>query len=397
MHSNDPAPASLRRTDSSRRVVALRERLLRAGVSMAYLAPDQVNDPERFDDHVDAAVRTFQQSRGLMVDGVAGPETERALAEAQYKLGDRVLARPAAGAEPLRGDDVTELQRQLSYLGFYYGHIDGEFGERTHLAVRELQLNLGLEMTGVCDAVLIDAMARVNRTISSSQAFSLRDYERLNQTTAALAGRVICLAAGTGTTRAAGRPDQAGGGPLTEQLVATDVLRRIRTILGSLGAEVKVVEVPEGTPSGTRVRLIQESQASLCVSLHCDWLEQTAASGASAFYWGRTETGEINSPIGHRAAELILKEITARTGLPSLGVHGRRWDVLRLATMPSVHLELGYLSSAHDAQLLADPIIRQIIADAVVIAIQRLYLLEEDDEPTGTLALEDVLRFNPER
>ncbi|MCG2623649.1 peptidoglycan-binding protein [Arthrobacter sp. I2-34] len=397
MHTDDTAGGSLHRSDYGRRVVALRERLLRAGVTMAYLAPDQVNDPERFDDHVDAAVRTFQQSRGLMVDGAVGPETERALAEAQYTLGDRVLSQPAEGSEPLRGDDVTELQRQLSYLGFYYGHIDGDFGQRTHLAVRELQLNLGLEVTGVCDAALIDAMARVSRSISSSQAFSLRDYERLSQATSALAGRTICLAAGGGTGRAATVPDQAGGGALTERLVAADVMRRIQTILGGLGADVKIIESAEETPPGDRIRLIRESSASLCVSIHCDWLEQPAASGVTAFYWGRPETGEIRSPIGHRAAELILKEITARTGAPNLGVHGRGWDVLRLTNIPSVHLDLGYLSNAADAQLLADPIIRQIMADAVVIAIQRLYLLEEEDEPTGTLALEDVLRFNPER
>jgi len=394
--TNDPAEASLRRADSSRRVVALRQSLLRAGVTMAYLAPDQVNDPERFDDHVDAAVRTFQQSRGLMVDGIVGPETGRALTEAQYTLGDRVLSLAAGDAEPQRGDDVTELQRQLSYLGFYYGHIDCEFGQRTHLAVRELQLNLGLEKTGICDAALIGAMTRVSRTVSSSQAFSLRDYERLNQATSALAGRVICLSAGTGTSRVAAVADQAGGGPLTEQLVASDVTRRIHAILGGLGADVKVVEASGGTPD-SRIRQIKDSSASLSVSIHCDWLDQPAASGVSAFYWGRAETGEIRSPIGHRAAELILKEITARTGAPSLGVHARSWDVLRLTNIPSVHLDLGYLSNTGDAQLLADPIMRQILADSVVIAIQRLYLLEEEDEPTGTLALEDVLRFNPER
>jgi N-acetylmuramoyl-L-alanine amidase len=165
---NDAADQSLRRSDTSRRVVALRERLLRAGISMAYLAPDQVNDPTVFDDHVDAAVRTFQQNRGLMVDGVAGPETLRALGEAQYNLGDRPMFWQH-GIDHTRGDDVSELQRQLSYLGFYYGHIDGEFGERTHLAVRELQQNLGLEPTGVADAPLIGAMARVNRSISLAQ------------------------------------------------------------------------------------------------------------------------------------------------------------------------------------------------------------------------------------
>ncbi|MFD1213976.1 N-acetylmuramoyl-L-alanine amidase, partial [Arthrobacter sp. GCM10027362] len=197
--------------------------------------------------------------------------------------------------------------------------------------------------------------------------------------------------------RAAAQPDQAGGGPLTERLVAADVARRIQAILGDLGADVKMVETAEDAPSSERARLIKDSAASLCIALHCDWLDQPAASGISAFYWGRAETGEIRSPIGHRAAELILKEITARTGAPSLGVHGRSWDVLRLVNMPSVHLDLGYLSNAHDAQLLADPIMRQILADSVVIAIQRLYLLEEDDEPTGTLAMEDVLRFNPGR
>ncbi|NKX52486.1 N-acetylmuramoyl-L-alanine amidase, partial [Arthrobacter deserti] len=287
MHTNDPAQGSLRRADSGRRVVALRERLLRAGVSMAYLAPDQVNDPERFDDHVDAAVRTFQQARGLMVDGIVGPETGRALSEAQYTLGNRVLAKAAEGSEPQRGDDVAELQRQLSYLGFYYGHIDGEFGQRTHLAVRELQLNLGLETTGVCDAAQTGAMARVSRTISSSHAFSLRDYERLNQATSALAGRTICLAAGTDARRAADVPDQAGGGPLTERLVATDVVRRVQAIHGGRGADVKVVETAEDAPSGDRVQLIRDSSASLCVAVHCDWLDQPAASGVSAFYWGR--------------------------------------------------------------------------------------------------------------
>jgi N-acetylmuramoyl-L-alanine amidase len=173
------------------------------------------------------------------------------------------------------------------------------------------------------------------------------------------------------------------------------VTRRVQSILGGLGADVKVVAAG-GTPDG-RIRQIKDSSASLSVAIHCDWLDQPAASGVSAFYWGRAETGEIRSPIGHRAAELILKEITARTGAPSLGVHARSWDVLRLTNIPSVHLDLGYLSNAGDAALLADPIMRQILADSVVIAIQRLYLLEEEDEPTGTLALEDVLRFNPER
>ena len=393
---NDAADQSLRRSDTSRRVVALRERLLRAGISMAYLAPDQVNDPTVFDDHVDAAVRTFQQNRGLMVDGVAGPETLRALGEAQYNLGDRPMFWQH-GIDHTRGDDVSELQRQLSYLGFYYGHIDGEFGERTHLAVRELQQNLGLEPTGVADAPLIGAMARVNRSISPSHAFSLRDYERLNQASAALKGRVVCLTAGHGTSFQSPVTDKASGRPLTEKLVAPDVMRRVESILSGLGAEVTVVAAEDEKVVDNRVQLIRKVSPSLSISINCDSLDQPLANGVSAFYWGKPETGEIRSPIGHRAAELVLKEVLARTTATDLGIHGRSWDILRLTSIPSIQLDIGYLSNPDEAGRLADPVFRQILADAIVIAIQRLYLLEEDDEPTGTLALDDVRRFNPER
>ncbi|WP_336714667.1 N-acetylmuramoyl-L-alanine amidase [Arthrobacter sp. USHLN218] len=394
MMESDAADRSLRRSDNSPRVVALRERLLRAGVSMAYLAPDQVNDAAIFDDHVDAAVRTFQQARGLMVDGIAGPETLRALSEAQFNLGDRQLAW-FPGADVVRGDDVAELQRQLSYLGFYYGHIDGEFGERCYFAVRELQMNLGLEVTGVCDAPLIGAMARVSRTISPSQAFSLRDYEHLHQSSAALKGRVVCLGVGQGSATAEHAIDRASGRALSQWSVASDITHRIESILSALGADVTVIGDTSEMPHAKRMQRIKESNASLSVTINCDWLDQPAANGVSAFYWGRPETGEIRSPIGHRAAELVLKEVLARTSMTDLGIHGRTWDVLRMTSVPSIELDLGYLSSPIDSERLADPVFRQVLADAVVIAIQRLYLLEDEDEPTGTLAVDDVLRFNP--
>ena len=46
----------------------------------------------RFDLEVDAAVRHFQQQRGLTADGIVGPETYRHLNEARWRLGDRVLS-----------------------------------------------------------------------------------------------------------------------------------------------------------------------------------------------------------------------------------------------------------------------------------------------------------------
>ena len=376
---------SLRRLDAGRRVVTLREALLRAGVTMSYLAPDSVNDPSIFDDHVDAAVRAFQQSRGLIVDGVAGPDTQRALQEAQFRFGDRTLSYVQDGE--LRGDDVAELQRHLSHLGFYYGHIDGSFGMRTRYAVAELQQNLGLPGSGVCDGDTMTAMSRVNRAISPSQAFALRDYERLDRSTAALRGRLISVNIGRSRTVSPHVSERLSGDPLTELLITTDIAGRVERILREFGARL----VPQAADQSTGTRT---ASPSLNLDIHCDWLDQQAASGIAAYYWGLPGTGEARSPIGHRAAVLLMKELTARTDMDNLGVHARTWDTLKVG-VPSVGLDLGYLSNAHDAERLADPVFRQTVADSIVIGIQRLYLLEEEDQPTGTLALDDVLKFNP--
>ncbi|GAA3292444.1 peptidoglycan-binding protein [Arthrobacter citreus] len=386
MHS---AGDTLRRMDAGRHVVALREALLRAGISMSYLAPDSVNDPTLFDDHVDAAVRSFQQSRGLIVDGVAGPDTMRALADAQFQFGDRTLAF-VEGEAPAHGDDVAELQRHLSHLGFYYGHIDGEFSVRTRYAVAELQQNLGIPGTGVCDEATMRAMSRVNRAITPSQAFALRDYERLDRSTTALRGRLIALGTGRSELASPHAVERLTSEPLTEALVAADIGRRVERILGEFGARVVT-----RSSAFNGMETDGERVPSLNLDLHCDWLNQEAASGIAAFYWGLPGTGEARSPIGHRAAILLMKELAARTGMDSLGVHGRTWDTLKLPGIPSVGLDLGYLSNRGDAERLADPVFRQTVADAIVIGIQRLYLLEEEDQPTGTLALDDVIRFNP--
>ena len=88
-----------------------------------------------------AAVEAFQHRRGLRVDGVCGAQTWWALVEAGFRLGDRFLYH----RQPMmRGDDVAELQRRLSALGFDTGRVDGIFGDLTSRALAEFQRNLGL-------------------------------------------------------------------------------------------------------------------------------------------------------------------------------------------------------------------------------------------------------------
>ena len=65
------------------------------------------------------------------------------------------LLQPAPQYSPLRrgsrGDAVAAIQQPLYDLGYYNYYIDGIFGWRTELAVKLLQADMGLKVTGVAD------------------------------------------------------------------------------------------------------------------------------------------------------------------------------------------------------------------------------------------------------
>ena len=64
--------------------------------------------------------------------------------------------------------------------------------------------------------------------------------------------------------------------------------------------------------------------------------------------------------------------------------------MLRLTRMPAVRLELGHLSSARDAARLADPGFRDTVAEAVLVAVQRLYLPPSSTRRPGMMRLPDL-------
>jgi N-acetylmuramoyl-L-alanine amidase len=104
------------------------------------------NPSDIFDENLTQGIKAFQQERGLTATGVINEITARALEEARFKLGDRVLSfNPAA---LMRGDDVSNLQQRLIQLGFNCGKIDGVFGSKTEVAVKEFQKSVGVFVDG---------------------------------------------------------------------------------------------------------------------------------------------------------------------------------------------------------------------------------------------------------
>jgi N-acetylmuramoyl-L-alanine amidase len=63
-----------------------------------------------------------------------------------------------------------------------------------------------------------------------------------------------------------------------------------------------------------------------------------------------------------------------------------------MTRMPAVRIELGYLTNPEDRRKLLDPAFRDVVAEGVLVAVKRLYLLGENDQPTGTFTFADLLR-----
>ncbi len=99
-------------------------------------------------------VLALQRRKGLVPDGVVGPQTLAALGGETSVLGSRVLVRGASGL------DVAALQFSLAWHGFPSGGFDGVLGGHTEAAVRRFQRWARLAPDGVAGQATIAALAQ---------------------------------------------------------------------------------------------------------------------------------------------------------------------------------------------------------------------------------------------
>ena len=375
--SEKPASPVFRRGDRGPAVTEIRQRLTLIGLGEADPA-----DPEVFDEAMDRAVRAFQQQRGLSVDGAVGSATYRVLDEARWRLGDRLLNFQAGNL--LAGDDVVALQQRLLDLGFKVGRVDGRFGYQTELAVREFQRNVGVPPDGTCGPATLKALSRLAPMVRGGRPNAMRVEERLRRAGPQLTGKVVVI-----DPCVARIPDDA----LREQAeeIISDLAKRVEGRLVATGVQAYLTH-QVGADESTeveRAEFANRTEAHLCISLQVDASDNGGAAGVSTYFFGLESHGAWSSA-GERFAGLVQREIVARTDLLDLRSHAKNWELLRRTRMPAVRIDVGYLTNAGDAARLGDPAFRDVIAEAVVVAVQRMYLNPETDTRTGLLRLDEL-------
>lgn len=362
---------------------------LLAGVGLL----DAADLPDSYDSRVENAVRAFQQQRGLHVDGIVGAATFRRLDEARWKLGDRILTHLPGSL--LAGDDVFALQRRLLELGFKVGRVDGYFGPETAEGLREFQRNVGIPPDGTCGPVTLRALAQLAPMVSGGAPNAMRAQERIRDDGPHLGGKIVVIDPSPGRHLPAEYADRAAeivhdlAARIEGRLVATGVQA---FLTASRAGRHRAAAPTSGDPHAEeleRAAFANRAGANLSLSLAVDASANPDACGVATYFFG-SEEHDVRSSTGERFASLVQREIVARTDLVDLRCHPKAWEFLRRTRMPAVQLDAGYLSNPGDARRLSDAGFRDVLAEAVVVAVQRFYLSPETDAHTGVLRLSEL-------
>lgn len=196
-----------------------------------------------------SAVVEFQKAKGLDADGIVGPDTWRSLYEAGYRFGDRLLflRRPM-----IRGEDVAEAQSRLSALGFDTGKVDGIFGPDTERAVLEFQHNRALAEDGKVGPAVVTEIQLVTRGEMKKGRDAIREREWLHRLPRSVAGARVYLDAGCrselesrtaweAASAAALHLQELGGLPIMSRSLETRLPERVRARRANrLGADLIV-------------------------------------------------------------------------------------------------------------------------------------------------------------
>ncbi|QDZ96664.1 N-acetylmuramoyl-L-alanine amidase CwlD [Bacillus altitudinis] len=199
-----------------------------------------------------------------------------------------------------------------------------------------------------------------------------------------LSGKIIYLDPGHG-----GPDGGAVGGELLEKEIALDVSMKIRDYLQEQGALVLMTREDDSDLSSkdtkgyarkkaedlrNRVKVINESEADLYLSIHLNAIPSNKWSGAQTFFYGKYEENE-------KAAKFIQDEL--RNNLENTDRKAKRINGIYLmqnVTKPGALVEIGFLSNPKEAGQLATPKYQDQIAASIYKGILR-YLTEQKEPP----------------
>jgi cellulose biosynthesis protein BcsQ len=186
-------------------------------------------------------------------------------------------------------------------------------------------------------------------------------------------------------------PPSLGLLTINSMVAANEILLPIQCEYYALEGVETFITHPRGgdISPDSAAQMANQVDGDLMITMECDVYPNDLANGVATFFF-RNSHGKV-SAVGKLLAQFVQREVVARTGLTDCRSHGRTWDVLRLTRMPSICASLGYITNKHDRELLLSAEGRDAIAEGIVVAVKRLYLMNDDTLSTGSFTFAELL------
>lgn len=204
---------------------------------------------------------------------------------------------------------------------------------------------------------------------------------------------------------------------LQEKELTLDISNRLARLLAADGFEIVLTRKTDKDLSlAERGTLANHEGADVFVSIHVNWIEDRRSRGVETYYLGSTQdpflnrlAAEENRDSGYSMADMrgLLDRIYAdvrqdnsrklaavvqsslyhslrgvNPGLEDRGVKAAPFIVLLTTEMPAILAEVSCLSNGQEADLLAKPLYRQFIAEALAAGV-RSYADSVAGKPQG--------------
>jgi len=169
-----------------------------------------------------------------------------------------------------------------------------------------------------------------------------------------LKNKVICLDPGHGGSDV-GAIGNLGGKDIYEKNITLAIAIPLRDMLTSAGAKVVMTRSTDRDVARrnaedkeelqARCDVANNAHANAFVSIHIDAIANPSIDGSTAYYYSGSSTGK-------RLATYMHKAVVNGLAMPDRGIRGNEFYVTVHTTMPSVLMEMGYITNSHRLKML---------------------------------------------
>ena len=184
-----------------------------------------------------------------------------------------------------------------------------------------------------------------------------------------LSGKMVTIDPGHGGTD----PGAIGKKGTKEKDINLKVAEKLREYLLEKGARVTMTRTTDKDVFGldatdaqelqARVDVAQANEADLFVSLHCNASTNAKIGGMSSYFFPKTDYDKM-------AAAAIQDDLTKKFGLDDLGVRQASFYVNKRSSMPTVLVEMAFISNEKEEKLLRSNWFQSKMAKAIADGIE---------------------------